>query len=98
MKNLIEVKEIELPESDLFLANTYPSAGMFIVNKKHLMAVCKYSKDTLPAACSLGPIEANEWALNAATEQPAVSAGIDSDIFLKTVAIIRNPELGAKLF
>ena len=101
MKKLIEVKEITINPSDLYVAQKYPTLGMYIVNGGTLVVVYRTgSGSTAACCCQLGSVLENNSMFIEQTDPPPVepSGGIDQDTFLKTVAIIRNPELGSKLF
>ena len=101
MKKLIEVKEITLNPGDLLMVEKYPSLGMYIVNGGTLVVVYRIgSGSTAVCCCQLGSVLENNSMFIEQTDTPPVEprVGIDQDTFLKTVAIIRNPELGSKLF
>ena len=91
MKKLIEVKEISLATSDLYISSKYPSPGVYIVNGDTLVAVYVMSGSSAPCCCQLGPLFIQK-------SDEMTPVGVDKDVFLKTVALIRNPDLGAKLF
>ena len=101
MKKLIEVKEITINPGDLYKVEKYPALGMYIVNGGTLVVVYRTgSGATAACCCQLGSVLENNSMFIEQTDAPPVepSGGIDQDTFLKTVAIIRNPELGSKLF
>ena len=99
MKKLIEIKEISLPIGDVYTASKYPSTGMYLVNGNSLVVVYSVSGGAT-CCCYLGPLIDNKDMLTEELEQTSgtTTTGIDQDVFLKTVAIISNPDLGAKLF
>ena len=101
MKKLIEVKEITLDPGELYMVEKYPSLGMYIVNGGTLVVVYRSgSGATAACCCRLGSVlENRDMFIEQVAPPPAeLNKGIDQDTFLKTVAIIRNPELGSKLF
>ena len=97
MKKLIEVKEISLATSDLYISSKYPSPGVYIVNGDTLVAVYSMSGGSAPCCCQLGPLIANQSMFIQKSDE-MTPVGVDKDVFLKTVALILNPDLGAKLF
>ena len=99
MKKLIEIKEISLPIGDVYTASKYPSTGMYLVNGNSLVVVYSVSGGAT-CCCYLGLLIDNKDMLTEELEQTSgtTTTGIDQDVFLKTVAIISNPDLGAKLF
>ena len=99
MKKLIEIKEISLATGDIYTASKYPSTGMYLVNGNSLVVVYSVSGGAT-CCCYLGLLIDNKDMLTDGLEQTSgtTTTGIDQDVFLKTVAIISNPDLGAKLF
>ena len=99
MKKLIEIKEISLPIGDVYTTSKYPSTGMYLVNGNSLVVVYSVSGGAT-CCCYLGLLIDNKDMFTEELEQTSgtTTTGIDQDVFLKTVAIISNPDLGAKLF
>lgn len=99
MKKLIEIKEISLATGDIYNASKYPSTGMYLVNGNSLVVVYSVSGGAT-CCCYLGLLIDNKDMFTEELEQTSgtTTTGIDQDVFLKTVAIISNPDLGAKLF
>lgn len=99
MKKLIEIKEISLPTGDIYTASKYPSTGMYLVNGNSLVVVYSVSGGAT-CCCYLGLLIDNKDMFTEGLEQTSgtTTTGINQDVFLKTVAIISNPDLGAKLF